>query len=102
MNNINILIILIFMMYVFFELILLQVRKIVTALLALGIGKITEKDITVMLQVPGHKNYITSLGLVPPHGLYLLNVGYNQNYLDEHIIKYRISDDGIVIPLNED
>ncbi|CAD1468340.1 unnamed protein product, partial [Heterotrigona itama] len=79
-----------------------QVRKIVTALLALGIGKITEKDITVMLQVPGHKNYMTSLGLVPPHGLYLWNVGYNQDYLDEHTIKYRISDDGIVIPLNED
>ncbi|KAF3423795.1 hypothetical protein E2986_07887 [Frieseomelitta varia] len=79
-----------------------QVRKIVTALLALGIGKITEKDITVMLQVPGHKNYMTSLGLVPPHGLYLLNVGYNQDYLNEHIIKYRISDDGIVVPLNED
>ncbi|XP_033361253.1 tRNA pseudouridine synthase-like 1 [Bombus vosnesenskii] len=78
-----------------------QVRRIVATLIALGTGKITEKDITVMLQVPGHQNFLPILRPVPATGLYLLNVGYNQEYLDEHIIKYKISDDGIVIPLNE-
>lgn len=54
-----------------------------------------------MLQVPGHQNFLRILQPVPATGLFLLNVGYNQEYLDEHIIKYKISDDGIVIPLNE-
>ncbi|XP_068970132.1 tRNA pseudouridine synthase-like 1 isoform X3 [Bombus flavifrons] len=78
-----------------------QVRRIVTTLIALGTGKITEKDITVMLQVPGHNNFLPILRTVPANGLYLLNVGYDQEYLDKHIIKYKISDDEIVIPLDE-
>lgn len=78
-----------------------QVRRIVTTLIALGTGQITEKDITVMLQVPGHHNFLPILRTVPSSGLFLLNVGYNQEYLDEHVIKYKISDNGIVRPLDE-
>lgn len=78
-----------------------QVRRIVSALIAVGTGQITEKDITVMLQVPGHHNFLPNLRAVPSNGLYLTNVGYNQEYLDEHIIKYEISDDEIVIPLDK-
>ncbi|XP_003394581.2 tRNA pseudouridine synthase-like 1 isoform X1 [Bombus terrestris] len=78
-----------------------QVRRIVGTLIALGTGQITEKDIVVMLQVPGHHNFLPILRAAPSNGLYLLDVGYNQEYLDEHIIKYKISDNGIVIPLDE-
>ena len=78
-----------------------QVRRIVAALIALGTDRITEKDITVMLQVPGHHNFLPFLRAVPSYGLYLLNVEYNQEYLDQHIIKYKISDDEIVTPLDE-
>lgn len=54
-----------------------------------------------MLQVPGHHNFLPIIRTAPSNGLYLLNIEYNQEYLDEHIIKYKISDDGIVIPLDE-
>ncbi|KAG5317101.1 PUSL1 protein, partial [Acromyrmex heyeri] len=57
-----------------------QVRRMVGALIALGLGKITEKDITVMLQVPSHHNWNPCITPVPPNGLYLLNVEYD---LDE-------------------
>ncbi|KAL0134245.1 hypothetical protein PUN28_001204 [Cardiocondyla obscurior] len=57
-----------------------QVRRMVGALIALGLGKITEKDITVMLQVPSHSNWNPRITPVPPNGLHLLNVEYD---LDE-------------------
>jgi len=50
------------------------------ALIALGLGKITEKDIIVMLQVPSHYNWNPRITPVPPNGLHLLNVEYD---LDE-------------------
>lgn len=52
----------------------------VGALIALGLGKITEKDITVMLQVPSHHNWNSRITSAPPNGLHLLNVEYD---LDE-------------------
>ncbi|XP_018362379.1 PREDICTED: tRNA pseudouridine synthase A isoform X2 [Trachymyrmex cornetzi] len=57
-----------------------QVRRMIGALIALGLGKITEKDITVMLQVPSHHNWNPCITPVPPNGLHLLNVEYD---LDE-------------------
>ncbi|KYQ48977.1 tRNA pseudouridine synthase-like 1 [Trachymyrmex zeteki] len=57
-----------------------QVRRMVGALIALGLGKITEKDITVMLQVPSHHNWNSRITSAPPNGLHLLNVEYD---LDE-------------------
>lgn len=61
----------------------------VGALLALATGKITEKDITIMLQVPNHDNWLSQIQPVPGHGLYLVNVEYCQNELDEYCIKYK-------------
>ncbi|XP_043254119.1 tRNA pseudouridine synthase-like 1 isoform X2 [Colletes gigas] len=65
-----------------------QVRRIVGSLLCLGMGVITEKDITTMLQVPTHKNWPGQIKLAPPHGLYLANVEYCQEELNEHTIKH--------------
>jgi len=53
----------------------------VGALIALGLGKITEKDITVMLQVPSHYNWNPRVTPVPPNGLHLLNVEYDPDEL---------------------
>jgi len=53
----------------------------VGALIALGLGKITEKDITVMLQVPSHYNWNSRVTPVPPNGLHLLNVEYDPDEL---------------------
>ncbi|XP_076228004.1 tRNA pseudouridine synthase-like 1 isoform X2 [Nomia melanderi] len=64
-----------------------QVRRMVTALLHLGAGYITERDINCMLQVPNHQNWIRHLPLVPPSGLHLINVEYSQETLDKYIIK---------------
>ncbi|XP_011707639.1 PREDICTED: tRNA pseudouridine synthase-like 1 [Wasmannia auropunctata] len=58
-----------------------QVRRMVGALIALGQGKITEKDITVMLQVPSHHNWNNRITPVPPNGLHLLNVEYDPDEL---------------------
>ncbi|XP_011629705.1 uncharacterized protein LOC105422141 [Pogonomyrmex barbatus] len=57
-----------------------QVRRMVGALIALGMGHITEKDITIMLQVPSHQNLHPRVIPVPSHGLHLLNIEYD---LDE-------------------
>lgn len=59
----------------------LQVRRMVGALITLGLGKITEKDITVMLQVPSHHNWNPRVVPVPPNGLHLLNVEYDPDEL---------------------
>ncbi|XP_071574153.1 tRNA pseudouridine synthase A isoform X1 [Temnothorax nylanderi] len=58
-----------------------QVRRMVGALITLGLGGITEKDITVMLQVPSHYNWNPRITPVPPNGLHLLNVEYNPDEL---------------------
>ncbi|OAD57839.1 tRNA pseudouridine synthase-like 1 [Eufriesea mexicana] len=79
-----------------------QVRRIVSCLLGISCGLITEKDVITMLQVPGHHNFLSCIPLVPPFGLYLANIEYHQEYLDKFIIKYKISpDDNSVIPLDE-
>lgn len=53
----------------------------VGALFALGLGKITEKDITVMLQVPSHYNWNPRVTPAPSNGLHLLNVEYDPDEL---------------------
>ncbi|XP_033329892.2 tRNA pseudouridine synthase-like 1 [Megalopta genalis] len=69
-----------------------QVRRMVTALLNLGAGNITEKDIICMLQVPGHHNWIQSLLVAPANGLHLINVEYSQEDIDKVAIKYNEDD----------
>ncbi|XP_076288441.1 tRNA pseudouridine synthase-like 1 [Lasioglossum baleicum] len=66
-----------------------QVRRIVTTLLYLGAGDITEKDIICMLQVPGHHNWNQSLLVVPPVGLHLVDVEYSQEEINQFFIKYK-------------
>lgn len=58
-----------------------QVRRMVGALIALGLGRITEKDITVMLQVPSHNNWNSRIVPVPPNGLHLMDLEYDQDEL---------------------
>jgi len=58
----------------------------VGSLIALGLGKITEKDITTMLQVPSHNNWDSRIQVIPPHGLHLANVEYNMEELKHMMI----------------
>lgn len=51
------------------------------ALISLGLGRITEKDITVMLQVPSHFNWNPRVTPVPPNGLHLLHTEYDPDEL---------------------
>lgn len=67
-----------------------QVRRITASLISLGAGIITEKDITTMLQVPNHKNWLPHIFVAPAHGLYLANVEYCQNEIDEYTLKYTV------------
>lgn len=55
-----------------------QIRRIVGSLQALGWGRINEEDIMTMLQVPSHQNWDKRAVPVPPHGLYLMNVEYDE------------------------
>lgn len=68
----------------------MQVRRITASLISLGAGIITEKDITTMLQVPNHKNWLPHIFVAPAHGLYLANVEYCQNEIDEYTLKYTV------------
>ncbi|XP_043490397.1 tRNA pseudouridine synthase-like 1 isoform X2 [Polistes fuscatus] len=69
-----------------------QVRRITSALLGLGTGKITEKDINTMLQVPSTKNWNTHLPVVVPHGLHLVKVDYDLNELEKYTIKDKLEE----------
>lgn len=77
----------------------MQIRRMVGALFALGLGKITEKDITVMLQVPGHHNWNPRATPAPSNGLHLLNVEYDLEelkrctILEEHKNKLQSEED---------
>jgi len=59
----------------------------VGSLIALGLGKITEKDITVMLQVPSHNNWDSRIQVIPAHGLHLVNVEYDMEELKHMILE---------------
>ncbi|XP_003708113.2 tRNA pseudouridine synthase-like 1 isoform X1 [Megachile rotundata] len=77
-----------------------QVRRIVSALFALATGKLTERDITIMLQVPGHHNWPSKIQPVPGHGLFLANIEYCQEDLDQYKIEYETDPNHrIVIPV---
>lgn len=65
----------------------MQIRRMVGALFALGLGKITEKDITTMLQVPSHHNWDRRVTPASPNGLHLLNVEYDPDELRRCIIE---------------
>ncbi|XP_014615196.1 PREDICTED: tRNA pseudouridine synthase-like 1 isoform X2 [Polistes canadensis] len=69
-----------------------QVRRITSALLGLGTGRITEKDINTMLQVPSTKNWNTHLPVVVPHGLHLVKVDYDLNELEKYTIKDKLKE----------
>ncbi|XP_014475062.1 PREDICTED: tRNA pseudouridine synthase-like 1 isoform X2 [Dinoponera quadriceps] len=58
-----------------------QIRRMVGALIALGRRKITEKDITVMLQVPSHNNWDPRITPALASGLHLVNLEYDQEEL---------------------
>ncbi|KAK0180102.1 hypothetical protein PV327_005777 [Microctonus hyperodae] len=58
-----------------------QVRRMVGALIGLGSGKIIEKDITTMLQVPSYLNWDDRISIAPPFGLYLKTVEYDEEEL---------------------
>ncbi|XP_023317309.1 tRNA pseudouridine synthase-like 1 [Trichogramma pretiosum] len=55
-----------------------QIRRIVGTLFALGLNRISEEDIITMLQVPSHHQFINKIQPAKPHGLYLLNVDYDE------------------------
>ncbi|KAH0956719.1 hypothetical protein HN011_007830 [Eciton burchellii] len=64
-----------------------QIRRMVGSLIALGLGKITEKDITVMLQVPSHNNWDSRVQVISPNGLHLVNVEYDMEELKHMILE---------------
>ncbi|XP_055704884.1 tRNA pseudouridine synthase-like 1 [Phlebotomus papatasi] len=55
-----------------------QVRRIVATLLAVGEGKLTQKDVYEMLTIPSKHTWPSSVQIVPPYGLYLTKVTYNE------------------------
>lgn len=64
-----------------------QVRRIVGSLIALGSGRLTERDINIMLHVPSHLNWPSSVNMAPPQGLYLKSVVYDKEHLASCTIK---------------
>lgn len=53
----------------------------VGSLIALGESRIAEKDITYMFEVPSHYNWNPRITPVPPSGLHLVNLEYDQEEL---------------------
>lgn len=49
----------------------------VGALIAVAQGKASQRDITLMLQVPSHRSWNERIKTVSAHGLYLCEVKYS-------------------------
>lgn len=65
----------------------------VAALINVGTGRLTERDINIMLQVPNHRNWDPRIQIVPALGLYLANVEYSEKEVDKCIIEFKESPD---------
>ncbi|XP_051173772.1 tRNA pseudouridine synthase-like 1 isoform X1 [Leptopilina boulardi] len=65
-----------------------QIRRMVGALFGLASGRITEKELITMLQVPSKNSWNSRIATVPANGLYLVNVEYNPEELKENTIIY--------------
>ncbi|CAH1154095.1 unnamed protein product [Phaedon cochleariae] len=59
-----------------------QVRRTVASLVALAQGKITIRDIKLMLEVPSLHSWCPQIKTLPAHGLYLCEVEYAREDLD--------------------
>lgn len=56
----------------------------VGTLIALGIGRIDERDIRIMLEVPSRQSWNSKAVSVPAHGLYLCDVKYDPKDLKKN------------------
>ncbi|KAJ8686293.1 hypothetical protein QAD02_022087 [Eretmocerus hayati] len=55
-----------------------QVRRMAAALIGVGSGRLSINQLVNMLQVPSHNNWPGKVPPVPPFGLYLSNVEYDE------------------------
>lgn len=67
-----------------------QVRRMVAALIALGQGKITRKDVYEMITIPGAHNWLAKTRTAPATGLYLCEVVHDKEKF-QHIVAYNES-----------
>uniref|UniRef100_T1GHX6 tRNA pseudouridine synthase n=1 Tax=Megaselia scalaris TaxID=36166 RepID=T1GHX6_MEGSC len=56
-----------------------QVRRIIGTLLAVGCGKITQRDVYQMITIPSKHSWCSGLAVMPPFALYLCKVHYDEN-----------------------
>lgn len=52
-----------------------QIRRLMGALIAAGIGQISQKDVYEMLTIPSKFTY-KKISVAPSHGLYLANIEF--------------------------
>lgn len=57
-------------------------RRIVAALVALAQGKVTIRDLKLMLEIPSRHSWCPQIKTLPAHGLYLCEVEYSKEDLD--------------------
>lgn len=60
----------------------------VGALIAVGNGKINQRDIYEMLTIPGKKSWNFRVAPAPSPGLWLTNVEYPNEVLAKHILNF--------------
>ncbi|XP_015121967.1 tRNA pseudouridine synthase-like 1 [Diachasma alloeum] len=68
-----------------------QVRRIVGSLIGIASGTLTEREVKFMLQVPNNQNWLSSIQIAPPQGLYLKSVNYDEEEMQN---KYLIHHEG--------
>lgn len=74
-----------------------QVRRIAAVLFELGKGKITERDINVMLQVPSDRNWRQNIHVVPAHGLHLIKLDLDLDKLNQYVIKNNYQEEKVLV-----
>lgn len=58
---------------------LLQIRRMVATLIDVGHGHRTNRDVYEMLTIPSMHTLTSTGSIIPPHGLYLAEVLYDEN-----------------------
>lgn len=61
-----------------------QVRRIIGTLVAVGSGKITQKDVYEMITIPSKYSWGPGLAVMPPYALYLCKVHYDEADFKSH------------------
>lgn len=62
-----------------------QIRRMMGTLIAIAVGRITQRDLYEMLTIPSQNLYRNRISTAPAHALYLADIEFRQKCLTEDV-----------------